>query len=125
MQEVCQLIDDALDGKLYYDALAEKIQSLGVETIALDALRGIHTCYMKDAQIFDHPLLREHVYAVAPTFSKEGIAAALAKFDSQEFTARQFHEALADAGVAYARCTYGAKRAVYLGLNSEVYIEQW
>lgn len=125
MKEICNLIDRALDGELYYDDYSTTIQELGVESIALDAVRGVHTCFMRNGTFFDHPLKPDHIYSVANTFSKEGVAAALAAFDSRVATASQFHKALTEAGVAYARCTYAANRAVYLSKNTDVYIETW
>ena len=125
METIRQIIDDALDGKLHYGSYSVKMMELGVEIIALDCLRSIHTCYMNDGRVFEYPVDEKHNFPVAKIFSQVGVVAALEKYDSESITAREFLKALCDAGVAYARCAYAANKAMYVGLNQDVHLEQW
>lgn len=125
MNEIQRIIDDALDGTLHYNSYSVKMKELGVVAIALDMLKGVHTCYMENGSAQDYPVAAKHVFPVANGFNENGVRDALARFDAEMSSGREFHKELADAGVAYARCTYGANRAIYVGRNTETYIETW
>ena len=125
MQAVCNLIDAALNGEIYYDEFAQKVRELGVESISLDVIRGHHTFYTTDGQVFDHPLLAGHSFPVAAAFSKDAVAAAITGFDKRELNPAEFHRALTQAGVSFARCYYEGNRAIYISPKGEFYLEQW
>ena len=125
MQTVPDLIDAAIDGQIHFDEFAEKIAKLGVESIAFDFVKRVHTYYMEGDGVFDHPLQHKTDLQIGKVFSREAVIEAIAGYDQRTITATQFHESLARAGVSFARCYEKANRAIYLSPQGEFHLEQW
>src|SRR5262245_53917034 len=100
MQEVIHLLERALDGGIYFEEFGENIQKLGIASIAFDVQKRRHTFCTKDQREFDHVADPNSPLEVSEAFDQNQIEAAISAFDKREYTAREFHKALARAGVS-------------------------
>jgi uncharacterized protein YbcV (DUF1398 family) len=125
MQVICDLLDAALRGEIYFEELAKGLKEHRIDALSFDFVTGEHRFYTHDNKVFNHHSVYEPGYPVAKHFDKEAVVAAIDAFDKRQLSAVQFHEALAQAGICFARCFEAANRAIYMSANGDTYIEQW
>jgi len=125
MQVICDMLDAALRGEIYFEELAKGLKEHQIESLSFDFVTGEHRFYTHDNRVFNHHSAYEPGYPIAKTFSHEAVVAALEAFDKRQIAAVEFHRALANAGVCFARCFEKANRAIYMSNNGDTYLEQW
>jgi uncharacterized protein YbcV (DUF1398 family) len=125
MQVICDLLDAALRGEIYFEELAKGLKEHQIDSLSFDFVTGEHRFYTHDNQVFNHHSPYEPGYPISKVFNKEGVVAALEAFDKRKVTAVEFHKALAEAGVCFARCFEKVNRAIYMSQSGETYLEQW
>ena len=125
MQPICDLLDRALNDEIDFEQFSNELLRLGVESMTFDFVKRHHAFYASGNAVVDHPLKDDRPFNIASVFSKEKIVEALAAFDSRQITVKQFHVALASAGVSFAHVYLRATRAIYLSPQGEFYLEQW
>ena len=114
----------SIDGSMAFPEVVSKLAAIGCEQYHADLPRQEKTYYLPDGESHIEPLPTPS-QSIAPTFSADGIVAALRAIQAGQISYVEFLGRIVAAGCVGYFVYVAARRAIYLGRNGDMHVEHF
>ncbi len=124
IEKIKELHKLALQGEIDFDTFSSQVLTEGLDRVYLDLDQRLHMFY--GAKDFFECLLPEKCeYEIASQFSKARLLDVIRAFDTKEISVPKLISEMAAAGICLSYCFLKQKRALYIAVDGEFYLEEW